>query len=148
MVSSVPPAEADDTLRELRDTLDAFENAHRTAEHAYECHRVFATELANIKRAYTEQIAGETGSDGKPKHSNAERREAELQRRLTEQWSDLLLDEEQAAQAKRVTQAEVERLAERLRTLRVITAHDTALIELTTEETRAAAMPQILRRRY
>lgn len=142
------PTEADDTLRELRDTLSTFDNAHRAAEHAWHVHHTFATELANIRGAYAKQIAAETGNDGKAKYSNAERREAELQRRLSEQWSDLVLDEEQAAQAKRATQAEVERLAERLRTLRIILAHETAQVELATEEARAAAMPQILRRRY
>jgi arylamine N-acetyltransferase len=121
--------------RQLIDCLNRFQVVHAEAEASYLTHAELAGSLNSVKQSVMAEITRETTHDGKPIYSNQEKREAELQRRLTTRFTALVDEEEQTNSDRRMRQAELERVSEELKTLRALVAHETARLELEATET-------------
>jgi hypothetical protein len=129
-------------FEELRATLRHYDSIHRTAEDARTTHATVERQIAEIRRAYMDDIYADPA--GKVKYSNQERRDAEAQRRLETQWADLLQEEAIAAQHKRETTAELERSQEALKTYRALAGLIEAEKRLDAVTADVASMPRIV----
>lgn len=125
----------DDLPRQLIDCLNRFQVIHAEAEAAYLTHAEQNQALGAVRTSLMAEITRETTLDGKPIYSNQEKREAELQRRLSARFEALVSEEERLNSDRRMRQAELERVSEELKTLRALVAHDTARLELEAVET-------------
>ena len=135
----------DDLPRQLIDCLNRFQDIHAEAEAAYLTHAEQNHALTQVKTSVMAEITREQTLDGKPIYSNQEKREAELQRRLSARFAALVGEEERLNSDRRMRQAELERVSEELKTLRALVAHETAQLELSASEAFAASQPRLTR---
>jgi len=121
------------TVNDLRMTLEAWTRAHADHQHADETWREVDYDLKDCKQ----QAAFLASNDTTLK--NAEQRAAFITNHLRETCRELLDGEADAANDRRNAGAELERLTEQLKTLRVICHAETAERESQTARDQAAA---------
>lgn len=134
----------DETYEELRAVLNHFDNIHRVAEGARTDHMTLERQITDIRRAYLDDIYVDPQS--KVKYSNQERREAEVERRLTADWPDLVAQEARLAEERRNATAELERSEAALKTYRILAQLVDAQTRMETESMAVASMPRMVRR--
>lgn len=111
------PAE---TRAALIQALRDFDTAHKINEESQLRYRQLDQSLDTVKAQYAADIASELDANGKPVHSNAEKRAAELARRLADQAAELLRLHYQADELRRADQAALERCHESLKAHRMV----------------------------
>lgn len=140
-MSFLPPS-IPELYEELRAVLRHYDSIHRAAENARVTHTTIERQIADIRRAYLDDIYADP--QGKVKYSNQERRDAEAQRRLEAHWPDLLQEEAIAAHHKRETSAELERSQEALKTYRALAGLIEAEKRVEAVTMDVASMPRIV----
>ncbi len=125
------------TVNELRQTLDAWRTAHADHQRADETWREVDHDLKDCKQ----QAAYLASNDATLK--NAEQRAAFVTNYLREKCNGMLYGEADAATDRRNAGAELERLTEHLKTLRVICHAETAEREAQTARDQAEAFAKL-----
>lgn len=129
---------------ELHAVMQHYDACHRNAEDARLTHVSLEAQIADIRRAYMDDIYADP--QGKVKYSNQERRDAEAQRRLESHWGDLLQKEVDAKTQRHRFAAELERSQEALKTYRALAGLMEAEKRLEAVMTDVASMPRMIRR--
>jgi len=125
------------TVNDLRKTLRLWEHAHTEHQAADERWRHLDTELKAAKAYYTAELTKDSTL------KNAEQRSARLHEVLVSEAKELLDAEANAATDRRAAAAELERLTEELKTLRVIAHAETAEREAQTAHQQAEAFAKL-----